>query len=69
MKMQEIRTMAKELGINSFGKSKIALIREIQKKEGNFDCYGRADGNCDQELCRFRSSCLGDAAPKGGRAG
>lgn len=58
MKMNEVRTMAKKLGINSFGKSKAALIREIQLKEGNFDCFGTAAGHCDQNACLFRSDCL-----------
>jgi hypothetical protein len=61
MNMQEIRSKAKELGINSFGKSKIELIRAIQRAEGNFDCYGTATDFCDQFECSFRSSCLGEA--------
>jgi hypothetical protein len=60
MKMQEIRAMAKGLGVNSFGKSKIDLIREIQLKEGNFDCYATSNGYCDQLSCVFRSSCLSE---------
>jgi hypothetical protein len=63
MKMQEIRLMAKKLGINSFGKTKIELIREIQRTEGNFDCYGTAVDSCDQLACLFRPSCL--AKPTG----
>lgn len=59
MKMQDIRTMAKTLGINSFGKTKTELIRTIQRAEGNFDCYGTAEDHCDQRQCAFRSSCLG----------
>ncbi len=60
MKMGEIRAIAKSLGINSFGKSKTELIKEIQRKEGNFDCYGSATNDCDQLDCLFRSSCLPD---------
>lgn len=63
MKMQEIRTIAKKLGINSFAKTKAELIREIQRKEGNFDCYGTAQDFCDQEACSFRSSCLEEEKP------
>ncbi len=62
MKMQEVRQMAKRLGINSFGKTKTDLIREIQRTEGNFDCYGTALGDCDQEGCLFRPACL-DKSP------
>ena len=58
MKMQEVRAIAKDLGVNSFGKSKVELIKEIQRKQGNFDCYGSAANYCDQLDCLFRSSCL-----------
>ena len=60
MKIQEIRTMAKKLGVNSFGKKKPELIREIQRKEGNFDCYGRAENFCDQMECLFRAICISE---------
>jgi len=60
MKMQELRIKAKSLGINSFGKSKAAIIREIQRAEGNFDCFGSAEGFCDQKECSFRALCLGE---------
>ncbi len=58
MKMQDVKAKAKAMGISSFGKSKVELIREIQRKEGNFDCYGRAVDDCDQSECCFRDSCL-----------
>ena len=64
MKMQEVRILAKKLGVNSFGKSKVELIRDIQRKEGNFDCYGTPQGYCDQEECLFRQSCLGEDKAK-----
>ena len=60
MKIQEVRTIAKCLGINSFAKTKVDLIREIQRTEGNFDCYGTAGNYCDQVECLFRSSCLSE---------
>lgn len=63
MKMQELRAIAKGLGINSFGKSKADLIREVQRAEGNFDCYGSARDFCDQGDCAFRESCLHEQNP------
>ena len=60
MKMNEIRGIAKNLGINSFGKSKVELIKEIQRKQGNFDCFGTAEDFCDQLECLFRASCIAD---------
>jgi hypothetical protein len=58
MKMHEVRAIAKSLGINSFGKSKVELVKEIQRKEGNFDCFRSATSYCDQLDCLFRTSCL-----------
>ncbi len=60
MKMQEVRKMAKALKINSFGRKKVDLIKEIQLAEGNFDCFGTAEGFCDQKDCRFYALCLGE---------
>jgi len=34
------------------------LIRSIQRIEGNPDCFGKADGNCDQTDCFWREYCL-----------
>ncbi|HIJ57040.1 MAG TPA: SAP domain-containing protein [Deltaproteobacteria bacterium] len=59
MKMNEVKVMAREHGINPVRKSKAGLIREIQLAEGNFDCFGTANGFCDQRGCCFRSLCVG----------
>ena len=58
MKMQEVRQKAKQFNIPSFGKTKEALIREIQLAEGNFDCFKKAPDYCDQWACCFRADCL-----------
>ena len=58
MKMNEIRKKAKALGIKTKAIKKADLIRQIQKKEGNFDCFGAAKGYCDQLNCCFREDCL-----------
>ena len=29
-----------------------------QLAEGNFDCFGRSNGFCDQALCKYRKPCL-----------
>ncbi len=58
MKMQDIRAIGKRYGISSFGKTKAELIRQIQRAEGNFDCFGTATDHCDQLDCCFRSLCL-----------
>ena len=64
MKMKEIQRMGKKYGINSFGKTKTNLIREIQVAEGNFDCFGKAFEYCDQLTCCFRTICLNGAQTK-----
>ena len=38
MKMQEIRSIAKEMGVKSSRISKGEMIRAIQEAEGNFPC-------------------------------
>jgi hypothetical protein len=62
MKMQDVREKAKRFNIASFGKTKESLIREIQRAEGNFDCFHTAAEFCDQWACCFRSDCL-DSIP------
>ena len=58
MKMQEIRARAGTLGINSLRKGKEALIREVQKAEGNRDCFNRGESQtCGQLACAWRSDC------------
>jgi len=34
------------------------LIRSIQHIEGNPDCFGKADRDCDQTDCFWREYCL-----------
>jgi hypothetical protein len=58
MKMDEVRERAKALGIKTGQMKKADLIRRIQKAEGNFDCFGTAQNNCDQWNCCFREDCL-----------
>jgi len=58
MKMTEVRQMAKELEIPSFGKSKVQLVREVQKKQGFFDCFATVGDFCDRYDCIFRSACF-----------
>lgn len=36
------------------------LYRKRQAREGNFDCFARASGYCDQSGCEYRQICLQD---------
>ena len=37
------------------------LVRSVQRIEGNPDCFGKADGNCDSLDCAWREYCLKEA--------
>jgi hypothetical protein len=59
MRLTEIEKKAKELGIKDTWKfSKKELIKTIQRKEGNFDCFGKARGGCAQLVCCWRPDCV-----------
>lgn len=58
MNIIQIRKRAKKLGVNPKGLKKLDLIRAVQKAEGNFECFGTAEGYCDQVKCSWRKDCL-----------
>ncbi len=60
MELEELRRKAEALGLEwgIFGLSKTELIRKIQRREGNPDCFGKALNDCDQFQCCFRKDCL-----------
>jgi hypothetical protein len=39
-----------------------ALIRSIQRAEGNTDCFQKGIVDCDQFGCKWRSLCLKEPA-------
>ncbi|MDJ0655895.1 MAG: hypothetical protein QNJ40_17145 [Xanthomonadales bacterium] len=66
MIVQEIRKIAKGLGVKSGRLKKAELIRAIQRAEGNFDCFGTAHlGVCDQDSCVWRKDCFTEARKLG----
>ena len=59
MNMQEIRGIAKTMGIRTSKLRKVDLVKSIQHAEGNFDCFATAEsGACDQLACRWRDDCF-----------
>ena len=65
MKIGRIRTIARSYGVNPGRQGKRELIREIQRQEGNFDCFATAyDGICDQYHCLWREDCFALAVKK-----
>ena len=35
-----------------------ALVRSIQRAEGEQDCFGRPEGHCERLDCKWRRYCL-----------
>lgn len=65
MNMQEIRGIAKSIGLKTSRVTKVDLVRSIQLTEGNFDCFTTAvDGECDQSGCIWRDDCISLAKKK-----
>lgn len=59
MRLSEIEKKAHSLGVKDTWKySKKELVKSIQRKEGNFDCFGTARGYCDQTSCCWRADCV-----------
>ncbi len=60
MTLSEIQKRARSLGIRDTWKySKKELVRQIQLKEGNIECFATvADKNCPQTVCCWREDCL-----------
>lgn len=59
MKIQQIRAIARQYGIQPGRQSMTELVRSIQREEGNFDCFGRArNGICDRYDCLWRADCF-----------
>ncbi len=58
MKMQEVREVAKKMGIKTANMKKADIIKAIQQAEGNIECYntGKAD-ECGQDNCLWREDC------------
>ncbi|BAV33414.1 SAP domain-containing protein [Sulfuricaulis limicola] len=62
MKIQKIRELARHQGLDPGKADKVELIRAIQRKEGNFDCFATAHaGACDQDACLWRADCFAAA--------
>jgi hypothetical protein len=59
MNLNDVRKMAKGMGINTYGMKKIGVIRAIQRAENNIDCYGTERvATCCEDRCLWRNDCL-----------
>ncbi len=58
MKMDGVRLRAKKMGIKTFRRKKMDIIRDIQTQEGNTTCYqDKTIDYCDQFHCCWRDDC------------
>ena len=63
MKIQRVREIAREQGLDPGQAGKAELIKAIQIKEGNFDFFATAYGGvCDQTGCRWREDCFAEVS-------
>lgn len=59
MKIQEIRKIAKRMGLETTGKDKAVVVREIQRREGNLVCFATSRVlHCGEKSCLWRDDCL-----------
>jgi hypothetical protein len=59
MNLNDIKKIARQMGIRTGGMKKDEIIRSIQRAEGDFDCFGTAiSGDCSQTECLWRPECL-----------
>jgi hypothetical protein len=59
MKYNDIRNMAKRMGLHPYRMKKTELIHAIQRDENNIDCYGTVRVNdCNESGCLWRVDCL-----------
>jgi len=66
MKIQRVREIAREQGLDPGQAGKAEMIKAIQIKEGNFDCFATAyEGVCDRAGCLWREDCF--AAARSGK--
>ena len=59
MNFNELRKMAKQMGINSHRMKKLRIIRSIQRAENNIECFGtQRVENCCEHACLWRNDCI-----------
>ena len=57
-RLQEVRNIARKMGIDTRNVSMTELIRAIQRAEGNKDCYLSAQAlTCREKNCLWREDC------------
>ncbi|WP_432737773.1 hypothetical protein [Maridesulfovibrio sp. FT414] len=63
MARKRIEELAEKLHVDIEGLSLVEAVRLLQRLEGNFDCFARAEsGFCDQTECLFYEECMDNSS-------
>jgi len=66
MKIADVRKIARGKGIKSGLKTKVELIKAIQRAEGYSDCFATSYVHeCNQMNCLWREDCLRESRLQG----
>jgi hypothetical protein len=58
MKLNEVKKIAKVMGLETARVTKEKLVRTIQLEEGNDPCFGTGRATeCGQQSCLWREDC------------
>ena len=57
MKLTDVKTKARMLGITNPSSDRTEMIRQIQTYEGYSACF-KSKNKCDQMKCSWRDECL-----------
>lgn len=58
MKLDDVKSLAREKGIKVGKLNKADLIRAIQTQENNTPCFSTGLESCDQYQCLWRADCF-----------
>lgn len=59
MSLKQIEELAERLHVDIEGLNLVEAVRLLQRLEGNYDCFARAEsGFCDQTDCLFYIECM-----------
>ncbi len=59
MHINDVRQVAKEKGVNTFGMNKVDIIRLVQRSENTFECFGTDRFEyCNEQGRLWRKDCL-----------
>lgn len=59
MHINQVRKIAKKMEINTYGMSKVVIIRTVQRWENNIPCFAteRVE-TCNEYTCLWRDDCI-----------